>query len=420
MRGEANFEPLLAFTRPECIFKIAFNQRISQVKCSHGHVCRATAASQEKKGSGRASYFSEGRALLDSFQLTPFKPAICGEGNVQTIISNYFPQPSYSSLTRVKLETDDGLGEVYVDVANGSSLAPSKHNVKQPVVVVLPGLESNSRAIISRRLINALARTGFKICALNYRSCGGVEDRPNTLKLYHAGFTDDVKTLLRALRTASEDSGLIPPPIFLCGFSLGANVACTLLAEGAGETARKLGIVAAAAAAVPFNPTTCIERLDAGWKGALYAAHLVSDSRRKVAAAVRAGAPAHNVDLKGVSRANRVGTLDEALTAPVWGFRDRFDYYRSVDTRFRLKHISIPTLILNARDDPFYSHYDSEALLQQINLGDAPVRLVFSDRGGHCGFLDAQTIRDPDTGYFQREFASWFQHAFKAWAKQHS
>lgn len=379
-----------------------------------------TAASREKKGSGITTSFAKERALLDSFQLTPFKPAVCGEGNVQTIISNYFPQPSYSPLARVTLATDDGLGEFYVDVANGSSLVPTEDNVNQPVAVVLPGLESNSRAIISRRLINALARAGFLVCALNYRSCGGQDDKPTTLKLYHAGFTDDVKTLLRALRTANVNSGRVPPPVFLCGFSLGANVACTLLAEESGETARKLGVVAAAAAAVPFNPTACVNHLDAGWKGALYAAHLVSDSRRKVAAAVHAGAPTRGVDLKAVSRANRVGALDEALIAPIWGFRDRFDYYRSVDTRFRLRCISVPTLILNARDDPFYAHYDSESLLKQIDLNDAPVRLVFSHRGGHCGFLDAHTLRDPDTGYFQREFARWFQHAHRAWVKDHS
>ena len=45
--------------------------------------------------------------------------------------------------------------------------------------------------------------------------------------------------------------------------------------------------------------------------------------------------------------------FDNVVTAPLHGFRDTDDYWSSATTRPLLPGIAVPTLVLNARNDPF-------------------------------------------------------------------
>lgn len=389
-----------------------------------------------KPCSPRASYLFNNvnhRDALDvvkNFQVTPFKPFLIGEPNIQTIVSNFFPEPSSPPFTRITVPTSDGLTHFAVDIAapcitttnfkcagssktspsssvalTSSSLSLPSPLSNPPVAVVLPGMESNSRAIICRRLTNALRRRGFKVYLLNYRACTG--DTPRTLRLYHAGFTEDAEQLLREIRKADDS-----PPVYVCGFSLGGNILVNLLGRHSYESLTDdFGIIAAGAVAVPFDAAACVNTVDSGWKGMIYSSHLVNETQEKVRRIVANGGPSLSVDLDAVERVNRVGKLDECMVVPVFGFSDRFQYYEHINSTPLLKHITVPTLIINARDDPFYAHaHDGKTLPTAQDIGDAPVKLVLHEHGGHCGFFNYDTLKDRDTGYFQREIARWFDY----------
>src|SRR5207253_1311988 len=77
-----------------------------------------------------------------------------------------------------------------------------------------------------------------------------------------------------------------------------------------------------------------------------------------------------------------VRLFDELHTAPLWGFDDALDYYRRISSRPLLDRITVPTLILTARDDPFIAveAFQDLALPRSIEL-----RIV--EHGGHLGFL---------------------------------
>lgn len=81
-----------------------------------------------------------------------------------------------------------------------------------------------------------------------------------------------------------------------------------------------------------------------------------------------------------------------------------------VDARKVLKHITVPTLIINARDDPFFDHQSGLSLPTPEQIGDAPIILNITDHGGHCGFLDRQGFESKAPSYFQREFARFFEY----------
>ncbi len=52
-------------------------------------------------------------------------------------------------------------------------------------------------------------------------------------------------------------------------------------------------------------------------------------------------------------RARTLREFDNVVTAPLHGFRDTDDYWTRASSKPLLGQIAVPTLILNARDDPF-------------------------------------------------------------------
>lgn len=286
-----------------------------------------------------------------SFNPKPFHPYPLSNSHFQTVVAHFYPPPPPVSYTRICLPSDDAQATLYVDIAFGDTLAPDAEAVEKnwttvpshskkglfehlpespPVAVVLHGLESNARSRVSRRIASALGAIGLKVIILNYRSCAEDEEIPTTLKLYHAGFTEDIETVLRAVKQAAIESGRRPPPVYLCGFSLGANVACQFLGKWREEAQTLFNVVAGAVACVPFDPTACQRELDGGWKGAIYSRRLVRTMQRKFRLAVEDGVDLGRCEIGEIELADRVGKIDSAYIAPMFGFRDKEDYYQKV------------------------------------------------------------------------------------------
>jgi uncharacterized protein len=71
------------------------------------------------------------------------------------------------------------------------------------------------------------------------------------------------------------------------------------------------------------------------------------------------------------------------VTAPLHGFRDTDDYWSRASSAPWLAKIEVPTLVLNARNDPFLP----AAALERAARGAASsVVLEFPRTGGHAGF----------------------------------
>jgi predicted alpha/beta-fold hydrolase len=79
-----------------------------------------------------------------------------------------------------------------------------------------------------------------------------------------------------------------------------------------------------------------------------------------------------------------LGEFDDAFIAPVYGFKDKNDYYRKTGSKWWLPFIRVPTIVINAHDDPFF---DRNATATEADIGLAPIRLIYHEHGGHCGFV---------------------------------
>jgi predicted alpha/beta-fold hydrolase len=192
-------------------------------------------------------------------------------------------------------------------------------------------------------------------------------------RAYHSGDSEEADWVLRRLK---ERAGAAP--LYAAGVSLGGNV----LAKWLGERGAAASAVVEAAAAVsaPLDLVAGGNALGRGF-GLLYTWHFLRSLKRN--ALERLQRFPGLFDGEAVRRARTLHDFDNAVTAPLHGFRDADDYWKRASAKPWLASIRVPTLIVNARDDPFLP----EAALPTEREVSAAVKLEFPDRGGHVGFV---------------------------------
>ncbi|SCK26978.1 YheT family hydrolase [Vogesella sp. LIG4] len=254
--------------------------------------------------------------------------------------------------------TPDG-GQIAVDRVDGQP--------GTPLVVLFHGLEGSSHSHYAIALMQAVAARGWHGAVSHLRGCGGVENRQP--RAYHAGDSAEVEWILR--RLVGEQ-----PLLFAVGVSLGGNMLLRYLGEQ-GAAALPL---AAAAVSVPVDLTAASSRLDRGLGKWLYTRLFLSTLKPKLLRQLQ-----HHpqlFDAAAMLRARTFAQFDDLVTAPLHGYRDVGDYWARASSKPLLRQIMRPTLLLNARNDPFLP---PSALPLPAEISPA-VTLELPERGGHVGF----------------------------------
>lgn len=264
----------------------------------------------------------------------------------------------------------------------------------RPRLLLLHGLEGTVRSHYVGGLFQTAWARGWAADMLVFRGCG---DEPNRApRFYHSGETADLDFALQ--RVLEEFTSV---PLVLCGVSLGGNVLLKWLGErGADVPSRVRG---AAAISVPFDLERGSRHISHGFSR-IYERHFLKTLRRKAAAKL-VRFP-HLFDIARMQSARTLYAFDEAVTAPVHGFRDAHDYYfRSSALRF-LRDIEVPTLLLSARDDPFLP----PAVLDEVSEiahSNPWLTVEFHERGGHVGFVEGAPWRP--SYYAERRVGEFLQ-----------
>lgn len=282
----------------------------------------------------------------------------CRNPHLQTIIPNRLRRAPVISLRRERVELADG---DFLDI----DWTPRNAG---PIVLLLHGLQGSSRSRYALGLARAIHNAGWRAAVVHFRGCSG---EPNRLaRSYHSGETSDIAYVTRLL--GEREPGV---PITAVGISLGGNV----LLKWLGENGAASPLAAAVAISVPFLLNRAADRLDAGF-ARLYQWELLYSLRRALAAKRRVVTLPIAADLRTFKR---MRDFDDHITAPLHGFRDAAHYYAECSARKFLSGIRVPTLLLQARDDPFMS---ADVIPEQSEL-PAGVTLEVHARGGHVGFV---------------------------------
>lgn len=241
-------------------------------------------------------------------------------------------------------------------------------------LVILHGLEGSARSHYARGLLAAARRRRWAADVLVFRSCG---DEPNRLlRSYHSGETGDLDFVVRRLIDANPRQ-----PLVLTGVSLGGNVLLKWLGELGSQTPPQ--VVAAATISVPFDLARGSRHLQRGFSR-LYESYFLRSLRRK--AMGKATRFPGALDPVAISRAATLWDFDDAVTAPINGFRDATDYYDKSSSIHWLSRVRVPTLLLNAVDDPFLPSTVLDEV-RAIARANPALQIEFVAKGGHAGFI---------------------------------
>lgn len=277
--------------------------------------------------------------------------------------------------------------------------APAGAPDTPPHLLLLHGLEGTIRSHYAQALLHAAARRGWSADLLVWRSCGSEPNRAR--RFYHSGDTGDLA--LVAERLVSENPGR---KLGIAGVSLGGNVLLKFLGERG--PALPGSLVGAVAVSVPFDLARGSDHFNRGFSR-MYQRYFLESLRRKVLAK-RDRYP----DFPAPERIAALRTLrdfDDLLTAPLHGFADASDYYARSSAIHFLVGIRVPTLLLNARDDPFLPRCVLDDV-SRIAAANPLLTVEFPARGGHAGFVGGRNPFRPVyylehrvIGFLDRRFA---------------
>ena len=244
----------------------------------------------------------------------------------------------------------------------------------RPRLILLHGLEGSPRSHYVRGLMTEARRHGWAADLLVFRSCGTALNRAP--RFYHSGETGDLEWVVDQV-TAAEPGR----PIVLAGVSLGGNVLLKWLGERGESVPRE--IVAAATISVPYDLARGARHIEHGF-ARVYQAHFLRSLRRK--ALLKHAQHPDRIDARGAARARTLWQFDDAVTAPLHGFRDAADYYARSSAIGWIDRVRVPTLLLSAADDPFLPATVLDEV-RGIAARNPYLRAEFVAKGGHVGFI---------------------------------
>ncbi|MGY8627937.1 YheT family hydrolase [Chromobacterium violaceum] len=279
-------------------------------------------------------------------------------GHAQTIWPALTVKQDAPPYRRELWDTPDG-ARIALDFVDGQPGAP--------LVVLFHGLEGSSASHYAKALMQAVAARGWHGAVSHFRGCGGV-DNPLP-RAYHAGDAAEVRWILQRL------SGRFAA-IAAVGVSLGGSMLLNYLADD-GQAALPL---AAAAVSAPLDLVAASTRLDRGLGKLLYTRMFMDTLKPKAMASLQRHPGLF--DGARLSRARTFIEFDDLVTAPIHGFGTALNYWTQASSKPRLGQIARPTLVLNARNDPFLP----ESALPDASQVSPAVTLDFPSDGGHVGF----------------------------------
>jgi hypothetical protein len=301
-------------------------------------------------------------------------PAWLPGGHAQTVYAALLAPRPRVRYRRERWDTPDG-DFIELDRVVNPALEQRRINLMEPatvpLVVLFHGLEGSSHSHYALALMAEVSRRGWRGAVVHFRGCGG---EPNRLpRAYHSGDSAEAEWILR--RVAAGQAGA---PVYAAGVSLGGNVLLKWLGE-TGADARVI-VQKAAAVSAPVDLMAAGEALDRGFN-LIYRRHFLATMRKKALEKLK-----HYPELYDAARVRAAYTLrefDDLVTAPVHGFAGVDDYWTRASSKPWLRYIAVPTLMINARNDPFLPCGAMPAP-HEVNPS---VLIEQPESGGHVGFV---------------------------------
>ena len=329
-----------------------------------------------------------GDAALDSDDAGSRKPNAGGyraprwlpDGHAQTIVPALFVRKPPIKLRRERWGSPDGdfidldwlVPAAATDMPPASYRAPAEHpnpGRTVPLLVLFHGLEGNSDSHYARTLMHAATARGWLGVMPHFRSCSGAINLAP--RFYHSGDSTEIDWILRRLRATHAG------PILVAGVSLGGNALLRWLGERGADAAI---VDAAVAISAPLDLNASGTALSSGLN-LIYTRNFLKTLKAKCL--LKLVQYPNLFDRNAMQASRDLHAFDDVVTAPLHGYRDADDYWHRAAAKHVLTGIRVPTLLLNARNDPFLPAWALPSREQVSSM----VELDQPAQGGHVGFM---------------------------------
>jgi len=243
---------------------------------------------------------------------------------------------------------------------------------RSKLAILSHGLEGSTKANYIQSMADALWQEGWDVLAWNFRSCSGEMNR--LARFYHSGASEDLKQVIN--HTLAQHPA---EQIDLVGFSLGGNLTLKLLGEMGNNLSPR--IHRAITFSVPCDLACSSLQLESWLNQQLYMPRFIRPLLHKIATKRSSHPEIPEIDPNLKIKSFR--EFDDRYTAPLHGFLNAEDYWERSSSRPWLSSIRIPTLLVQATNDPFLA--EKCYPYTEANESDT-FFLEVTQGGGHVGF----------------------------------
>ncbi len=233
-------------------------------------------------------------------------------------------------------------------------------------------MEGSSHRPYVLGMARALHRKGWDVLAWNFRSCSGEMNRK--LRFYNSGETDDLQTVIKHGQASKNYD-----EITLVGFSMGGNQILVYLGEQAKAAVGKISM--ACVFSVPCHLKSSAEKL-AAITNKIYMKRFLKFLHQKIK--IKMTMFPGQIDDKDFHHIKSFKDFDDRYTSRIHGFKDAEDYWQKCSSKFFIREIKIPTLLINALNDPFLA---AECFPFAEIKENEFVQMETPKAGGHVGFV---------------------------------
>ncbi|KAK9743321.1 hypothetical protein RND81_03G232000 [Saponaria officinalis] len=319
---------------------------------------------------------SKCRILHGRFLATPW----LASPHLQTAFLNFFGRPPVFSYRRQIFRAPDG-GTLALDWLlssdGGAAFVENKilRHDTTPIVVVIPGLTSDSDSAYLKHLAYNTAKCGRNVVVCNHRGLGGVSITSDCF--YNAAWTEDIRVIIRHLHCEYPDA-----PLFIVGTSIGANV----LVKYLGEEGEDVPIAGAVAICCPWDLLIGSRFICRRFVQKFY--------DRALAIGLQGYAQLHEprytrlANWEGIAKSRSIRDFDNHATRIVGKYKTVDTYYRVSSSSSYVVNAAVPLLCISALDDPVCT---SEAIPWDECRVNKNVVLATPQHGGHLAFFEGIT-----------------------------
>ncbi|TAH25117.1 MAG: alpha/beta fold hydrolase [Cytophagales bacterium] len=282
-------------------------------------------------------------------------------GHVQTIFPALLRSINGFNYQRERIITPD---EDFLD------LDWSKVGSKN-LALISHGLEGSSDTAYAKGMSKILNKHQIDALVWNYRGCSG---EINLLpRYYHSGETGDLQTVINHILALNQYES-----IYLLGFSVGGNITLKYLGEQSSNIHPL--IKSAITYSVPCDLEASAKHLSK-IQNKIYLKRFIKSLVFKIKE--KAKIFPESFDITAIESIVNFEQFDNQFTAPMFGYASANEYWKSNSSKYFINSITLPTLIITAENDPFFT----KACFPIEETKHHPkVDLELNKYGGHCGF----------------------------------